>query len=356
MHRAPIVVVAWLVFAVLGCGRAMPAQGEREVGHPGAAAPQASGNEQLGHPQQNPEQQQPEQQQQHEQSGGHGSHAEARPTMEMANDRFFKDQYEHSVPYVVWPADPEHSSVPRWLWLWNVNVMQWVAVLLLLLVFLPVLVSFQSNGRAGWLTRVFRGWVRWVRDEMVYSVMGKDEGRRYAPYFVFLFFFVAALNCLGLIPSFRPFLPVSTYTATGTPYVTGALALITFGMMLFFGMRQNGVLGYFKGLLPHGLPFWLVPLMLVVELIGQLVKPFALMIRLFANMLAGHLVIASLIGLIFLFAKMQGGAPTSYATAIPGAGMAIFIFIIEAFITLLQAYIFTYLSIIFVHQAVHQAH
>ncbi|MEY4673853.1 MAG: F0F1-type synthase subunit a, partial [Planctomycetota bacterium] len=87
-----------------------------------------------------------------------------------------------------------------------------------------------------------------------------------------------------------------------------------------------------------------------------LVKPFALTIRLFANMLAGHLVIASFIGLIFLFAKMQGGAVTSYLTAVPAVGMAVFIFIIESFVTLLQAYIFTYLSIIFLQQAMHPEH
>jgi F-type H+-transporting ATPase subunit a len=81
-----------------------------------------------------------------------------------------------------------------------------------------------------------------------------------------------------------------------------------------------------------------------------------LTIRLFANMLAGHLVIGSAIALIFLFAKMQGGAITSYLTALPCAGLAVFIYVIEAFVTLLQAYIFTFLSINFLHQAMHQEH
>ena len=75
-----------------------------------------------------------------------------------------------------------------------------------------------------------------------------------------------------------------------------------------------------------------------------------------ANMLAGHLVIASAIGLIFLFARLQEGAATSYLTALPCFGMAVFIYIIEAFITLLQAYIFTFLSINFVYQSIHQDH
>jgi F-type H+-transporting ATPase subunit a len=96
--------------------------------------------------------------------------------------------------------------------------------------------------------------------------------------------------------------------------------------------------------------------MVVVELTGLVVKPFALTMRLFANMLAGHLVIASVIGLIFVFTQMIGGGVLSYLPAIPAVGMATFVFIIESFVTLLQAYIFTYLSIIFLHQAMHQEH
>jgi F-type H+-transporting ATPase subunit a len=105
---------------------------------------------------------------------------------------------------------------------------------------------------------------------------------------------------------------------------------------------------------PHGLPSWLVPLMLVVELIGLLVKPFALTIRLFANMMAGHLVIYSFLGLIFFF------APTlkawTYAVALPSVGLQVFIMIIEGFVALLQAYIFTYLSILFVGMCRHPEH
>jgi F-type H+-transporting ATPase subunit a len=107
---------------------------------------------------------------------------------------------------------------------------------------------------------------------------------------------------------------------------------------------------------PHGLPVALIPIMFLIEFVSLFVKPFALTIRLFANMLSGHLVIASAIGLIFLFTKMQGGAITSYLTMLPCLGMAIFIYIIEAFVTLLQAYIFTFLSINFVYQAMHQDH
>jgi len=136
--------------------------------------------------------------------------------------------------------------------------------------------------------------------------------------------------------------------------VTGAMALITFIMMVGGGMVEQGGVAFWKNLIPHGMPAWLVPLMFVVELIGLVVKPFALMIRLFANMLAGHLVVLSFLGLIFYFGESIGSL--AYAVAVPSVGLAIFIMIIEAFVALLQAYIFTYLSILFVGMCRHPEH
>lgn len=283
----------------------------------------------------------------------HPGHHPPAHTMEMSNSDIFKWQFDHSVTYP-WALLDEHGHATFYT-IYNVQPWQWVCLGLMLVVFLPVVSSFKK-GRVGWFTRVMRGFCLWVRDEMVYSVMGKEEGRKFAPLFLFMFFFIVFMNVIGLVPSTGHSFPLAIYTATGTPYVTGALALITLGLMLGCGIKKNGAIGFFKGLVPHGLPLPLVPLMFVIEVISLIVKPFALTVRLFANMLAGHLVIASAIGLIFLFAKLQEGAPTSYLTALPCFGMAVFIYIIEAFITLLQAYIFVFLSINFVHQSIHQDH
>ena len=286
---------------------------------------------------------------------GHG-HAAVKSTLEMSSGDFFKHQFSHSVPYPMWLMDHGADGKEKvgLLTIYNVQPWQWVCLGLMLVVFLPVLSSFRT-GRASWFTRVMRGFCLWVRDEMVYSVMGKEEGRAFVPLFLFIFFFVAFQNVIGLIPSVGHEFPFAIYTATGTPYVTGALAVVTLVLMLGLGIKKNGI-AFFKNLVPHGLPLPLVPIMFVIEVISLFVKPFALTIRLFANMLAGHLVIASAIALIFLFTKMQGGAITSYLTLIPCLGMAIFIYIIEAFVTLLQAYIFTFLSINFIYQSMHQEH
>jgi F-type H+-transporting ATPase subunit a len=313
----------WLLLLAF-CAAALPAQDKGEHGKTGPAVQKQEAGE-AGEPQ------------------GH----RPKTTLEMGNSEYFNRQYDHSIPHEVAFAGKPYA-------IYNVNVFQWIALGLMVAIFLPVRASFARKGRPSRVVRIFRGWCHWIRDEMVETVMDEDDSQRFTPYFVFLFFFVAFQNCIGLIPSAPPWF--STYTATGTPYVTGALALITFATMLFFGMRQQGVFGFFKNLLPHGLPIALIPLMVPIELIGLIVKPFALMIRLFANMLAGHLVIASLIGLIFLFAKLMGGSSLSYVTAVPAIGMAVFIYIIEAFVTLLQAYIFTYLSIIFLQLAMHPDH
>ena len=328
MNR-PLVLCCWLWLLGWPVAAALPAQGEPPAKAPATAKVPATANRGGGRQHGDGEQ-------------GHGE----RKTLAMQNSEYFNRQYDHSIPHAVALEGTPFT-------VYNVNVFQWIVLGLMLLIFLPVRHSFARAGPPGRAVRIFRGWCHWIRDEMVYPVMGEAEGRRFTPYFVFLFFFVALMNSIGLIPSSKWF---STYTATGTPYVTGALAMCTFASMLFFGMRQQGVFGFFKNLLPHGLPVGLIPLMLPIELIGLVVKPFALMIRLFANMLAGHLVIASLIGLIFLFAKMLDGSPLTYLTAVPAVGMAVFIFIIEAFVTLLQAYIFTYLSIIFLQLAMHPDH
>jgi F-type H+-transporting ATPase subunit a len=266
---------------------------------------------------------------------------------EMDDRDFFVLNFLHLIPHPVFGGHgPEGETFATF---YNNNLFQVFAVALMLVVFTLVKKSFAGGSPSGFV-RVFRGWCHWLRDEVIYSVMGKEDGRAWAPYFLYVFFFVAFMNLMGLIP-------VWGVTATASYYVTGTLAMTTFFCMLFFGMRKQGVVGYFRNLLPHDLPIALLPLMAVVELVGMFIKPFALMVRLFANMLGGHMVVYAFLGMIFLFAKMMGGNVfLSTLTAIPAFGMSVFIMIIEGFISLLQAYVFTYLSVIFVHQAMHPAH
>jgi len=226
----------------------------------------------------------------------------------------------------------------------NLQVFQLAAVVLIFVCFLGVPRHLRT-GKGDVLSRLFAGCAKMIRDEMVVPVMGKDVGQKLLPLFFTLFFFILFMNLLGLVPGGS--------TATASIFVTGALALITFGTMVIGGMVVQGPIAFWKHLVPH-VPLALWPLMFAVELVGLFVKPLALMIRLFANMTGGHLAVLSLMGLVFFFGSMSPAV--GWASSPVAVGLAVFIMIIESFVALLQAYIFTTLSIIFVQASLHPEH
>jgi ATP synthase subunit 6 len=236
------------------------------------------------------------------------------------------------------------ASPPRTV-LYNLQIFQVLAVLLILVAFAGV-PRYLRTGKGDPVTRLFAGFAEWIRNEMVYPTMGKELGRKFLPYFLIVFFFVLFMNLVGLVP----------YSATPTAsiFVTAALALTTFLAMLVCGMAAQGPIAYWKHLVPH-VPLLLWPLMFVVELIGLCVKPVALTIRLFANMSGGHMVVLSFMGLIFFMGELWGPAGAWGASPL-GLGFAVFIMIMESFVALVQAYIFTQLSILFVNASVHPGH
>jgi len=227
----------------------------------------------------------------------------------------------------------------------NLQLFQLAAVLLIFILFSGV-PRYVRSGNGDWMSRRLAGFAMYIRDEMVEPAMGEKEGRRLLPFFLSIFFFILFMNLLGLLPG--------SATATANIFVTGALALITLGSMIGLGMLAQGPLAFWKNLVPH-VPLALWPLMFVVELLGLIVKPFALMIRLFANMTGGHLVVLSFMGLIFFFAAEMGPGAGWGITPV-AVGFAVFIMIIEIFVAMLQAYIFTQLSIMFVGASIHPEH
>lgn len=171
--------------------------------------------------------------------------------------------------------------------------------------------------------------VVFVRDEVVLPNMGKG-GLKYLPYLLTNFFFILTMNLLGLIPWGA--------SATGNINVTAGLAIIAFFMIQFSAIRAQGF-GHFIAHLTGGTHWAMWPIMVPIEFLGLFIKPFALCIRLFANMTAGHIVILALIGLIFIFQNAYVGL-----VSVP---LAVAVNLLELFVALVQAYIFTMLTAIF---------
>lgn len=188
------------------------------------------------------------------------------------------------------------------------------------------------------LTNLLEVFVLFIRNQISIPCLGEEDGRRMTPLFCTFFFFILGLNLMGLVPLFA--------TATSNVSVTASLALVTLGFMVFGAMYKNGVGGFFKSFVPHGVPWPVLILLVPIEFLGVFIKTFALTIRLFANMLAGHIVIFSLLGLVVTFG----------AIAVPAVGLALGIYFLELFVAFLQAYIFTFLSAMFIGQLYHPAH
>jgi F-type H+-transporting ATPase subunit a len=217
------------------------------------------------------------------------------------------------------------------------------------LVTLALVLSARSNVRAqarGQLPKGFAGAVEamvlWVRQEVVLPNVG-HHGEGYAPYLLTVFFFVLVMNLLGLLPWGA--------TATSNISVTAALAVMAFIVIEVTGMRTLGFKGYMKTIfyLPPGLPggvggallkVLLLAVMTPIELIGKLAKPFALAVRLFANMTSGHVLVLALLGLTFLF--------QSYLVGVGASVLATGVMVLEVFVAFLQAFVFTLLTAVFI--------
>ncbi len=199
--------------------------------------------------------------------------------------------------------------------------------------------------------------VLFVRDDIAEPSIGHGDGRRVTPLLCSFFFFILVAALLGLIPfpgyhagkwSFQ------ATTSTANITVTMGLALVSFAAQQWAGIARYGVVRHFRNLIPPGVPWPMLPIIVPVEIIGMFTKPFALMVRLFANMLAGHMVVTTLILLIAIVARLHwlGGV----AMAPVSIGLSVFILLLEILVAFVQAFIFTLLSAIFIGLYAHPSH
>ncbi len=190
------------------------------------------------------------------------------------------------------------------------------------------------------MANAFEALVVFVRDEIAICNMGEKWGRRFTPFLLTLFFFILTCNLLGLVPG--------GFTATSNLNVTGALAVVSFFTFIAAGLVALGPIGYIKHMVPPGTPLAIAPLVVLLETISMFVRPIALMIRLGANMTAGHIVILIMLGFIFLF--------QSVAVSLISIPLAVAITLLELIVAFIQAYVFTLLTALYVGMAVHSSH
>ncbi len=201
----------------------------------------------------------------------------------------------------------------------------------------------KHTSRGGKLVSVLvEEYVSFIRGGIVIPNMGK-EGYGMLPYFCTLFLFILSVNLAGMIPEMK--------TATSNISVTAALALCSGALIVFSGLKYHGFVGFLKGFVPSGTPAWLVPLLFPLEVISLVIKVCVLAIRLFANMLSGHMVLICLLLIIFIVGEMSKAA--GVGALVPAMALEIFMTCLELLVAFLQAYVFTLLTAIFAGSVIH---
>ena len=246
------------------------------------------------------------------------------------------------------PFGTDSHGQPRYI---NLSPTRHLVYMLLAATIVTLVLTLSARAAASAQTRnrpakgfagAMEAMVLWIRQEVVLPNVG-HHGEGFAPFLITVFFFILAMNLLGLLPWGA--------TATGNIAVTAALAIMAFVVIEVTGMRTLGFKGYMKTIfyLPSGLPggvggavlkVLLLAVMTPIEIIGKLAKPFALAVRLFANMTSGHVLVLALLGLIFLF--------QSWAVGFAAAALATGVMLLEVFVAFLQAFVFTLLTAVFI--------
>jgi F-type H+-transporting ATPase subunit a len=222
-------------------------------------------------------------------------------------------------------------------------------IVLFSLLFTAVRAAKQNRGKApSGVQNLIEPVIVFIRDEIARPSIGEKKYRKFMPPLLTLFFFILLNNLLGLIPIF-PF----GANVTGNIAVTMVLALFT-----FFVTNISGNKHYWKEIFNPDVPVWLklpVPLMPLLEVTGMITKPFVLMVRLFANMLAGHLIVTVFLSLIFIFSNLMGPA-AGYGVSPVSILFSVFIMLLDVLVSFIQAYVFTLLSAIYFGMATAEHH
>jgi len=258
-------------------------------------------------------------------------------------------------------------------------LMLWVVFILIACAIIIPVRKYLNQEKAipsGWMNAL-ESVVKFIRDSIVQPNVGSKHTETWAPIILTFFFFILFANGIGLIPVFDLLGVLNRFlfqvpatndhnlinlllhggaTVTGNFNVTAGLATITFFAIMVAGSRTHGFINHWKNLAPHGLAWPVYIILIPIEIIGMFVKPFALTMRLAANMTGGHIAILAILSFMAIFADMFDSTVTGISVALFSIPMATAISGLEIIVVLVQAYVFTLLSAVFIGMAINVHH
>lgn len=263
----------------------------------------------------------------------------------------------------------DFSVTKHVLMLWLVGIIVAIAVIV------PVQKYLKSNGKKKSRWMIMIEYIsEFIRNAIAVPNVGSNWVMTWTPLFLTLFFFILFANGIGLVPIFDTIGLIDRFilktdsesiinnllhggvTATGNFNVTAGLATVTFFAIIIAGVKKHGFIKHWKNLVPHGLAWPIYIILIPIELMGLIVKPFALTMRLAANMTGGHIALLALLSLMAIIGEMFHSAAIGIGVAAVSVPMSVAIFGLEIIVVLVQAYVFTLLTAVFVGMAINVHH
>jgi len=279
---------------------------------------------------------------------------------------------EHPILHLPIIAGIDFSVTKHVFMLWLVAFIVSVSIII------PIRFFIKSNNRipTGWMNAI-EAIVKFIRDSIVKPNVGEKWVMLWTPLVLTFFFFILFSNAIGMIPIFDVLGLINRFildvpysdshnfingllhggvTATGNFNVTAGLATVTFFAIIIAGSKAHGFIQHWKNLVPHGLAWPVYIILIPIEIMGLFVKPFALTMRLAANMTGGHIALLALLSLMAIFGEMFHSAAVGIGVAFVSVPMAAAIAGLEIIVVLVQAYVFTLLTSVFIGMAIHVHH
>jgi F-type H+-transporting ATPase subunit a len=263
------------------------------------------------------------------------------------------DHHGHQVYEAIWESNTGITLVDQILQPFDLQitkfmVLEAVVAIILAVVFIRLAQRMRGGGRpAGVMWNMLEGMLLYLRDHVARPAIGSHDYQRFLPLIWTIFFFVLGCNLMGILPWMG--------SPTGALAVTATLAFVTFATVILSGMRKLGPVGFWKAQVPHmDLPkpvaVLLIPMIFVIEIMGLLIKHFVLAVRLLANMIGGHVVLAVLLA----FVAVTAGSLILWIGVMPVSVLgATAVSLLELLVAFIQAYIFAFLTALFIGMAVH---